>query len=266
MGRRCAKNEQPRIAAGAECLRGERAGKTHRAGQRLGRDVSSSRRDACIPTSARHADRPSDRAPRVWAYCVGTSERGVPGRRVVVRCCARRARKKGSCISLAQAWPRGERRRRRDHRNAQNGVRYRRPPRLPGRPRPSRSSPRRAAPSWSSQARAWAKEFDEEYIKKNAPVETVDDGGLASQCVPGAPHFARENLLHIHRARARIVRHSRISATLAPLSRSPRDEKRRVRPLIRAPPTAHPPRPLHVAEDKEKDPATYNILVKKTGP
>ena len=37
--------------------------------------------------------------------------------------------------------------------------------------------------------------------------------------------------------------------------------------LIRAPPTAHPlPAPLHVAEDKEKDPATYNILVKKTGP
>lgn len=57
--------------------------------------------------------------------------------------------------------------------------------------------------------------------------------------------------------------------TLAPSSRSPRDETAPgALSLIRASPTAHPPPPppFHVAEDKVKDPATYNILVKKTGP
>ena len=83
-----------------------------------------------------------------------------------------------------------------------------------------------------------------------------------------APTSRARNLLHIHRARARIVRHSRISATLAPSSRSPRDEKAPCASrlsALRRPLTPSPP-PLHVAEDKEKDPATYNILVKKTGP
>ena len=119
---------------------------------------------------------------------------------------------------------------------------------------------------------AWAKEFDPEYEKEKT-VATVDDAkwpGLDSAC-----------------SRSEAAHHPRVSPKTAlapPLPTFPRP-RRRARPVrtrlvhpARRPPTPLilrafrltevPPRPMPSpsAEDKEKDPATYNILVKKTGP
>lgn len=60
-------------------------------------------------------------------------------------------------------------------------------------PRAHRRAARRSLVVVAGKKGAWAKEFDEEYIKKNAPVETVDDQwpGLDSAC-PAHPLFARE--------------------------------------------------------------------------
>ena len=235
--------------------RGERAEKTHRAGQRRarcrrpGRDAHASRRvrDARI-------DRPTARlasGPTVS----GPPRGAAPGRRVVVSVLARGAlqgEKKGSCISLAQAWPRGERRRRRDHRNARsNGVRYRRPPRLPGRPRPSRSSPRRAT---LPRGRRRQEGGVGQGVRRGVHQEkraggTVDDGwpGLDSACRARPPLRARETSSTFI-ARARVSSATRASPRRSrPLLGLPATKKRRVRLAYprsadRSPPPRPPPR------------------------
>ena len=208
-------------------------GKTHRAGQRLGRDV------VVVQARRMHPDecetrgstvRP--RASRLGLLCRDLREgrTGASGRRFGVS--ARRASGKERARAFRSL--------RRGHvasdgagaitetrATMASAIAALPVSRVVPVPRAHRRAARRSLVVVAGKKGAWAKEFDEEYIKKNAPVETVDDGwpGLDSAC-RARPHFARaRNLLHIHRARARIVRHSRISATLAPSSRSPRDEK-----------------------------------------
>lgn len=80
-------------------------------------------------------------------------------------------------------------------------------------PRAHRRAARRSLVVVAGKKGAWAKEFDEEYIKNNAPVETVDDQwpGLDSAC-RAHPLFARERPpLSKHRARARISSATRAS-------------------------------------------------------
>lgn len=212
---------------------------------------SSSRRDACIPTSTRRADRPSDRAPRVWAYCVGTSERGVPGRRVVVSVLLARG-------ALQKARARAFRSLRRGHvasdgagaitetrATMASAIAALPVSRVVPVPRAHRRAARRSLVVVAGKKGAWAKEFDEEYIKKNAPVETVDDGwpGLDSAC-RARPHFAREKPPP-HSSRARVS-----SATRASPRRSrsllglPATKKRRVRLAYpRSADRSPPPRP-----------------------
>ena len=233
VGRRCAKNEQPRdVPPSAECLRGERAGKTHRARsasrarcrRRPGATHASRRvRDARIdrPT-ARLASGPTVSGPPRGAY------RGVGSS---FRCCARRASGKKGLVHFARSgvatW-----RATAPARSQKRAQQWR--PLSPPSPSPG-SSPSlaliaapRDAPSWSSQARRGRgpRSSTRSTSRKTRRWRLWTTGGLASTVRAGrAPTSRARNLLHIHRARARIVRHSRISATLAPSSRSPRDEK-----------------------------------------
>ena len=198
---------------------------------------SSSRRDACIPTSTRRADRPS--------------ERGVPGRRVVVSVLLARG-------ALQKARARAFRSLRRGHvasdgagaitetrATMASAIAALPVSRVVPVPRAHRRAARRSLVVVAGKKGAWAKEFDEEYIKKNAPVETVDDGwpGLDSAC-RARPHFAREKPPP-HSSRARVS-----SATRASPRRSrsllglPATKKRRVRLAYpRSADRSPPPRP-----------------------
>lgn len=123
---------------------------------------------------------------------------------------------------------------------------------------------------------AWAKEFDPEYEKEKT-VATVDDAkwpGLDSACSRSeAAHHPRVSPKTALAPPPSLPSPARAAARVpsGPVSSTPSGA--RPRPLSSAhsvspkcppspPPDALPPS----AEDKEKDPATYNILVKKTGP
>ena len=223
-------------------------GKTHRAGQRLGRDVFvvQARRmhpDECETRGS--TVRP--RASRLGLLCrdlregrTGASRRrfGVSARRasVLERARAFRSLRRGHVASDGAGAITETRA------TMASAIAALPVSRVVPVPRAHRRAARRSLVVVAGKKGAWAKEFDEEYIKKNAPVETVDDGwpGLDSAC-RARPHFAREKPPpHSSRARAYRPPLAHLRDARALFSVSPRRKSAVCVSLIRAPPTAHP--------------------------